>query len=396
MAAFYDANGDLQQVDLSVTDYREAGEAKLSIGQYYAQKYPTAPERFGHTLNQLLASEGIFIKGDKEHGIRPSTMAEVLNGPKLSAGPNTNVRDSVPTSRILFPAAILAAVEDKMAVDLVTTDSAMNDMIGQEVSINGDRYEWPVLNFDNPEKARAQRIAQLAMPTSMMLITVSDTSRRITGVSMGLEVSDTALENTPMDFVAMSIARQAAVERNQKAVDDLLEVWNGDVDKGDASLASLGQVRTAQSYDSLITANSQITQKAWIKFMAQDSTKRMTSHVVTDLDTALRIEGRTGKPINTNDDPNSPRLDTLFSVMNPQWPGSAVKLFLVPEGTAWPANTIMSIDKRYSLRRVQSLTIGYSAIENYVMRRSTAMRFDYGSEVHRLFSDATNGMTLTV
>lgn len=263
------------------------------------------------------------------------------------------------------------------------------------MTINGDKYEWPVLNYDNAEKARGQRVAQLAMPVSMMQITVSDTSRRLSGVSIGMEVSDQALSNTPLDFVALTIARQAAVERNEKAVSDLLAVWNGDVDTGDASLSSKGLVKRANQYDTSISSAGALTQKAWVKFLSEGSVRRTTSHIVTDIDTALTIENRTGKPIITNDDPNSRRIDNLFEVMNPTWPGTNVKLFLVPEGTSWAANTIMALDKRYSLRRVQSLTIAYNAIESYVMRRSTAMRWDYGVEVHRLFDDATVGMTLT-
>lgn len=394
MAAFIDGNGQNQQVELNVGMYRQFAESGMTFQQGVNQLFPTDASKYGSTFEQLCASEGIYVKGNKTLGIRPSTMADVLEG-RPTQEANVNTRDSVPTSRILYPAVVLAAVEDKLAEDMVTTENALNDMIGQDVTINGDRYEWPVLNFDNAEKARGQRVAQLALPVSMIQITVSDTSRRLTGVSIGMEVSDQALKNTPLDFVALTIARQAAVERNEKAVGDLLAVWNGDVDTGDASLSSLGLVKRANQYDTTISAAGALTQKAWIKFLSEGSVRRTTSHIVTDIDTALVIEGRTGKPIVTTDDPNSRRIDNLFEVMNPTWPGSNVKLFLVPEGTAWAANTIMSIDKRYSLRRVQSLTIAYNAIESYVMRRSTAMRFDYGVEVHRLFDDATTGMTLT-
>lgn len=395
MAAFIDAQGNTQQVELNVGLYKQFAERGQNFQQGINTLFPTDAAKYGSAFEQLCASEGIFVKGNKTLGIRPSTLADVLEG-RQNMDAAVNVRDSVPTSRILYPAVVLAAVEDKLAEDMATTQNALDDMIGQDVTINGDRYEWPVLNYDNAEKPRGQRIAQLAMPVSMLTITVSDTSRRLTGVSLGLEVSDQALNNTPLDFVALTIARQAAVERNEKAVNDLLEVWNGDVDKGDASLSSLGLVKTAQSYDSAITTAGSLTQKAWVKFLSEGSVRRTTSHIVTDLDTALLIENRTGKPIITGDDPNSRRIDNLFDVMNPTWPGTNVKLFLVPEGSAWAANTIMAVDKRYSLRRVQSLTIAYNAIESYVLRRSTAMRFDYGVECHRLFSDATVGMTLTV
>lgn len=395
MAAFIDAKGQTQQVKLDVTMYKEAGEKGMSLPQFLANQFPTNAEKYGSTFEQLLESEGIFIKPNKEFGIRPSTLAEVLEGrPSTDAG--VTVKDAVPASRILFPATILAAVENKLVEDMSMTQNALDDMIGIEETVNGDRYEYPVLDFTNPEAARGQRISQLAMPASMMTITVSDTARKIAGYSLGLEVSEQALKATTLDFVALSISRQAMVERNERANDDLLAIWNGDEDKGDASLSSLGLVKAAKAdFDTAgISAAGTLTQKAWVKFLLWNSLKRTTTHIVTDIDTALAIEGRSGRPTVQTDNPTSPRIDTLFDVTNPMWP-TRVKLFIT-QNASWPANTIMSIDKRYSLRRVQSLAIAYSAIESYVMRRSTAMRFDYGVEVHRFFDDATQGLTLTV
>lgn len=395
MAAFIDAHGATQQVNLDVTMYRQAGERGMSLPQFLANEFPTNAEKYGTTFEQLLESEGIFMSPNREVGIRPSTLAEVLEGrPNMDA--STNVKDAVPASRILFPATILSAVENKLVEDMSMTQNALDDMIGIEETVNGDRYEYPVLDFTNPEAARGQRTAQLAKPASMLTITVSDDARKIAGYAIGLEVSEQALKATTLDFVALSIARQASIERNERANDDLLAIWNGDEDKGDASLSSLSLVKAAKAdFDTAgITTAGTLTQKAWVKFLLWNSLKRTTTHIVTDIDTALAIEGRTGRPTVNTDDPKSPRIDTLFEVTNPMWP-TKVKLFIT-QNASWPANSIMSLDKRYSLRRVQSLSIAYSAIESYVMRRSTAMRFDYGSEVHRLFDDATQGLTLTV
>lgn len=392
MASFIDAEGKQHEVKLDVTMYKAAGEAGMSLPQYLATQYPTNAEKHGSTFEQLLASEGIVLKPNREFGLRPSTMAEILDGQgRMEAG--VNVKDAVPTSRILFPAVILAAIENKLVDDMSMTQNALDDMIGIEESINGDRYEYPVLDFSKPEEARSQRISQLAMPASMMTITVSDTAKRIPSYSLGLEVSEQALKATSLDFVALSIARQAAVEKNERANDALLAIWNGDLDTGDASLATLGNVKKANQYDSSIASAGALTQKAWVKFLMDGALRKTVTHVVTDIDTALAIENRSGRPTVQGDNPTSKRIDTLFDVTNPMWP-TQVKLFLTPNA-AWPANTIMALDKRYSLRRVSSLTASYSAIESYVMRRSTAMRFDFGWEIHRMFNDATTGLTLT-
>lgn len=384
MPAFIDAHGDTQQVTLDVTMYREAAAQGLTLPQYLNAMYPTNVERDGSAFNQILASEGIFVKPNREYGIRPSTLADVLNGRQgMQAG--TVVREGVPVSRLLFPAVAMQAIEDKLVANLSMTANAFDAMVGYEESIVGYRYEQPKLSFSKPEAARAQGIAQLAQPAAMMTITASDTAYKIPTFALGLEVSDQALQATTLDFVTMSLARQAAVERNDRAQQYILALLNGDVDNNDSSLATLGYSKNQTTYDSG-AGSGLMTQKAWLKFLMDNGTKRTLTHIVTDIDTALKIEGRTGKPVVTNDDSKTHRFDTQFNVMNPTWAQNP-QLFLTQDAS-WPANTIMGLDKNWAIRRVRSLTADYQAVEAYVMRRTTAMRFDFGEHVNRLYPEA--------
>lgn len=390
MSAFLDQKGNPQQVELSVGMYREAAERGMSLQAYVNSKYPTDESRYGAAFNQLLASEGIFLKADRSIGVRPSTMREMFNGrPQMDAA--INVKDAVPTSRILFPAVIMSAVEDKLVANLTMTSNAFESMIAMDESIVGERYEHPVLNFSKPEAARHQGIAQLAAPASMMLITTSDRAYKIPVFSMGLEVSEQALQATTIDFVALSLARQAAVERNERAQGYMLALWNGDVDNGEGSLSSLSLVDTSTSFDALATGGV-MTHKAWIKFLMKNGTKRTITHLVTDFDTAYKIENRTGKPTINNDDSKTSRIDTQFSLMNPTWARNP-EVFLTQDAN-WPANTVMAIDKAWAIRRVRSLTADYQAIEAFVLRRSQAMRFDFGEHVNRLFNEGFAGLTV--
>lgn len=391
MASFYDKDGNIQQVELSVGMYREAANSGLSFAQYINQQFEASADH-GPAFNQFLASEGIIINGNRDYGIRPATMAEIMNGRPNAA---ITTKEGVPASRILFPAAVLAAIEDKLSVDLDTTPNAFESMIAVDDSINGDRYERPVINFSKPEAARAQGIAQLALPSAMMLITASDVTRKIPTTSLGLEISEQALKVATLDIVGLSLARQAATERNARAEGYILQMLNGDTDAGQAALSTLsGKSVTAKSLDDSITVAGTLTQKAWIKWLSTNSTKRRISHVVTDLDTLLAIENRTGRPTVQSDNPNSPRVDTLANVMNPGW-DATVKVFLTTDAN-WPANTIMGIDSRYAIHRVKSLSASYEAVENLVMRRSTQMRFDSGEIVYRLYDEAFEVLTLTV
>ena len=117
MASFIDAQGQVQQLNLDVTMYKVAADNGMSFQQYINTQYPTNAEKYGSTFSQLMASEGIFVKADRELGIRPSTMADIMDGrPRVEAG--INVKDAVPASRILFPAVFMQAIEDKLVANL--------------------------------------------------------------------------------------------------------------------------------------------------------------------------------------------------------------------------------------------------------------------------------------
>lgn len=388
MAKFIDASGAQHELPITVHMYREAAEAGQSFQQYLNTKFKTNAEQYGTVFQQALASEGIYIKANRDLGIRPSTLAEILN-PKIEAA--QNVKEGVPVSRILFPAVVMQAIEDKLVANLTMNANAFDAMVGYEETISGERYEQPVINMTKPEQARSQGIAQLAQPASMLTLTTSDKAYKIPTFSLGLEVSDQALRASTLDFVAMSLARQAAVERNERAQNYVLALLNGDVDNNDGSLSSLGLAVNASTLDSTSTGGS-LTQKAWMKYLMLNGTKRTITHLVTDIDTAMKIEGRTGKPTIMQDDGTTHRFDTQFTVLNPTWARNPA-LFLT-DIASWPANTIMGLDRAWAIRRVRNLSADYNGIESYVLRRSTAMRFDFGEHVNRLYNEAFQTLVL--
>lgn len=394
MTGFYNAKGEIQQLDVSVNMYRMAADNNMSFEQFVNTQYPTDSATYGSTFHQLLASEGIFLRNDREYGIRASNMDVVLNGRgRMEAG--VIVKDAVPTSRILFPAAILSAIEDKLAPNLDVNPAAFEGMIAQDDTIQGDRYERPVISFSKPEQARSQGIAQLALPNAMMTITTSDIARKIPTYSLGLEVSDQALRATSLDIVSLAMARQASVERNERVNGYILSLLNGDIDQGMAALSSIaGKVVTAQSLDSAITVAGKLTQRAWIKFLYRNRNRRQIDYIITDLDGALAIEGREGRWTVLQDNATSPRIDTTMTVANRVLDDN-VKVFITDD-PAWPAGTLLAFDSRYAIHRVTSLSASYEAIEQFALKRSTALRVDSGLVVERLFDDAFDVLSLTV
>lgn len=388
---FIDSTGAQNQVSLDVSLYRASAENGQSLRQHLNTLYPTNAERDGTAFEQICASEGIIMRNDVKSGMRASSVRQMMDGsgPGMSAAVT---KEAVPASRLLFPAAVMSLIEDRLAVDLTATDTVFNSLVAYEESINGDRAEQPVINYSNAAENAPQTIAQLSMPASMITITASDRSYKLPVYSQGIEVSDQAAQNTTIDLVALTLARTFALQANKRAQGYMLALMDGDVDNGETSLTALGYATTQTLMDAAPVGGA-ITQRAWIKWLTQQSDKRAIDTIVTDLDTAIKIEARTGKPVVTGDNPTSPRIDTLMTVLNPVWAPS-VRVFLVTPGSGWPANTIMGMDSRYAIRRIRSLTASFQSTEAFVTKRSTISRFDYGEIVNRMFPEAFSQFTV--
>jgi len=388
MAAFIDAQGATQQVEINLDTVRAAADNSMSVRDFINSNYVTDVNAYGDAFSQMCASEGIVLVPNKKHGLRPGNLDTAINGrPRMEAGAIVKTPSS--QGRVLLMPAIGALTEDKLVADLEMNANAFNSMIALDTVIADEWLLWPEVNMNGPEAGRSQVTSQLAKPVNMLTLTTSEKSIRVPTYSMGIEWSEQATKYLNLDFIALSIARQVAVERNERANANLLAMLNGDADVGQASLSSLGKVKTAVSLDAAATAG--LTQKAWMLWLYSNSKKRRITHVVTDITGALAIEARTGRPVVTGDNGTSTRINTNEAVMNPTW-GSEVQVFITDD-SAWPSKTIMGIDREYAIQRVTSTNSSYQAQEDFVLRRGSAMRFDYGTVSRRLFADAFEVLT---
>lgn len=387
---YKDAKGDNVPMDLTIGMYAEAAEKNQSLKQFMAVKFPTNAEKHGSAYEQALEQAGVFVRGDKEIGLRASTVGDVLN-PKSAAA---ITREGVPVSRLLFPAVMMDVIEDKLQRDYSTNPNALDMLVGLEDSIQGDRWERAVLNFSRPEAARSGPVAQLAMPNQMMSITASDKSMRIPSWGISLEISEQAQKNTTLDLVGLAVGRQAAVEANERAQAYILSLLNGDTDYSMSALSAIsGKVQKASSFDATIATAGTLTYKAWISWLIQRSTFRSIDTVVTDMGGLLSLRAMfAAERVASGYKDNPTGMDLNVTVANPMWP-TTVKVVLTTD-TNWPANTIMGLDTRYAVHRVNSLTAQYSAVESFALKRSTALRIDKGEIVYRLFDEAFEVLTL--
>ena len=59
MAAFYDDQGQIQQVEVSLDLVREAADNSMSVREWINTIYPTDASAYGDAFTQLCASEGL-------------------------------------------------------------------------------------------------------------------------------------------------------------------------------------------------------------------------------------------------------------------------------------------------------------------------------------------------
>lgn len=377
--------GENLEVPIEASLYKEAHKAGLTVPQYLNSKYSTDAEKYGSVFEQACESTGLLMSNDPRYGIRTPSVEQVIDGTaRVDAGAIT--RDQTPASRILFPAVFLEVIENQLAKERESQPALFERMIAISDTIAGARFDQPVLNFSKPEAARSQGIAQLAAPNAMLRVTASEVSRKIPTFSIGMEMSDEAAKVTSVDLTALALARQVAVERDVRVEGYISAMVTGDADLSMAALSST----TSSTYNGGATAGV-LTQKAWVKYLFDKRRQRTIDYVICDIDTALKIDGRTGRPtVYTANDPNyafNSIADPLnLSIQN-------VKMFIVDAGVV-AANTVVGIDSKFAIRRVRNSEAEYQAAEEFVMRRGIAMRFDFGEIVYRLFDDAWNVMLI--
>ena len=399
MAKFIDASGQLQSdVDLNgVALYKEAITKKISVRQLINQKYPTAQDQ-PETFKQMCYHAGIRLATDPETGQPASTLAEIFEGPEAASG-FTN-QPATPDSRILFPATIMAIMEDKMKGKHDTVTSIMDSIVGYSQTISTAKFETPVLSYggaQGPENSQFQAISQNTAPPLMLSLTAADVTRKVPTTSIGMEISQEALQATPFDLVALTLNRFYSIAAYNKWMDDITYLLNGDPDavvtSFSAGTSALSSV-TAQSFDSSITTAGTLTHTAYIKWLLNNPLYSVPSHIICDVNAALAIENRTGRPTNVQEN-STDRLDSPMSLV---WPnlGSNVQVIALPVGS-FPANTLMGLDvSAPAIGKVTSLFADYSGVEDVILKRSRVMRFDTGSLLYRFFDSAFSVMTLTV
>lgn len=392
---FLDTSGAATEATLPTNLYQLAHDSKMTVDAYLASKYKTDPTKYGSTMHQMFASAGIFLNDDATLGIRKTSVAAAMDGScdsQYQAAGSANTADAVPASRILFPAAILQTVENQLYGNRNSEIALFDSFVADKQTVTGTRYQWPVLDYTRPTQAASSRIGQLAEPNLMMTLTASDKTGTIPTYALGLVISDEAMQQNTLDFVALSMSRQAEIEAGNRLDECISAMVNGDVDIGQAALA----VNKVTAYDASITVAGTITHLAWMKWLAKNRRIRQINVCLMTIDTFFKVENRAGKPIVTtaaSAEPFEEVPNIIPSLLNLSLSG--VKVMIV-ENTVVPDDVIVGFDSRYAMRKITNSQAEYAAAERLVLRKGNSMRWDWGYTIHRLYDQAWDVLSLTL
>lgn len=331
---------------------------------------------------QIYAALGLHDKNIKLH--------EALSGSRLNSA---SVEEQQVVGRLATPAYLFDAIENHLRESDYGIQGVFNSKAAQIDSINNTKFDRPIINYHLPEQPRSQAISQLSEPTRMLLLTVSDKSYKIPGSSIGIEYSDQVEKAFTLPIVTMSITRQAEVERMERIEGELLDFLYGNEDLDVPPLSAVpGAVTNATSYDPSLSAG-ELSQDAWVKWIFSGSRKRRVDTVITDFAGALAIENRKGRPTAVDVNGYDRRVNVDVSIANPTWPTDVS--IIVSQDPNWPSGVIVGFDHRFGYHIVNSTVLTYQAMEEYMIRRSKKLRFDWGAVSYRLFDDAWQVLQLS-
>ncbi len=385
-----------QEVELSAATYREANDNHMSLAQLMNFKYPSNAAQHGTAFAQAMAQTGLFLQENSVFGVRPPTLKAALESTGLRLAGSAIVRPEgtdrfTPAGRMLFPAVMIDMIESELRDNKSSYNATLLGLVAQTRTINSPRYDQVIINYTGPRASQSMPIAQLAEPVRMLSITTSAAQKSLPVYSIGMEVSDQALEAATLDLIGIALREHGLEERSRFLTNDIMAVINGSVDAGEAGV--LTGAPTAQSFDASLTLAGTLSQKAWVTYLFQSWRRRTITHVLMNLATYFALEGRTGRPTRDGEPASDERLNTLPTVTLPGIP-QGVQVVLMDD---FPANTIVGIDASKAFRRIIYSGAAYKAVEEFVMRRATTLRVDWSERIESAgYSQAFAPLLLTV
>ena len=399
---YRDSSGHIQTGYMAMEDYRLASDHNMRAAAVVNARHADADPNFGSAFEQGCKYLGIFPKGDRKYGIMPTTIKHILDGTctqqlsgfQLAGGativsPKGPIGGSTPASRLFFPELVLGFIEEELQADYGAEEAAFNQMFAMNNSITSEVWTQPVINTTAPQSQDMRPIGQSQLPTNMISITASQSSKALGAISIGLQMSEQAMRDASLNLVAIIVREQAMGQRMRNLWRDLNSVITGNVDAGESAITP----DPFTDYDSTAGAN-EITHAGYLKMLWDPTRIYSWNMMFGPLESYLAIENRTGRPLAYDPNTGTVNLGNEGSYgLNPGNPTlinfatSTPRYLIVPDGVV-PAGQLVMLDTRYALARVTNVAANYAATEQQIMSRSSFWRWDLSEFVYRFRSEA--------
>ena len=390
------ANGQaaFKESTVQLEDYSAAAKLGITLRDYINQKLggEQADFAYGQPFDQVCQSVGIYTRADASRGMVSPSVAQMFAGMRPGAmgldatanGPGTVVapggNDGSVAGRLFYPEILMDRIRSSLMRDNSDVEAGFDSMIAVTESIAGSHYIQPIINITHPEGSQAMPISQDSEPQVMLSITASETSKRIATKSIGIRITDEAAQYASLDLVATAVEAQTRGERIRMVEGDIKQIVMGSKDNGMSALTA----KSISSFDAAATGGK-VTQKAFLHVLHDDYQRRNLNAAIMDLDTYLAYEGREGRPVVVDDNGTDGRINTDVRPMNLSLGNVPVLLI---KNDIMGANMSLFLDTRFALRKVVNVLAAYDAIERFVLRKSQALRMDYGQHTTRLYDEA--------
>lgn len=385
----YIANEGGKQVqktlDAGVELYKQAAEAGMDLRQFLRHKCSDFDVTAGDPIDQMMTNAGMH---DGEHRNGPAlTMAQMAGMTTAEGFRRPDGTDGSLGARLLYPQLILETMNANALRDDGSDILAIWERsIALTRNLNGQKADQPIIDTSAPEGSRSGRMTQMAEPETMVSITTGERSFRIPTNSIGLLISHEAMAATTIDLVRIVMEAQARGDKIRRVGEQLRSMVFGDLD---LNMAALPQSKVTK-YDASITENGKITKRAYIKWLHEKHKTANISQVFTSLDTALDVDEGLA--------PTHVGIDNS-KILTP-WGGTNLG---ITQPTVTPfdedvfgAGILVGFDPRYAIQRFVNISAAYDAIEDYVMRKATGFRVDYGEMATRMYDEAWSVLSLEV
>lgn len=378
-------NGVIKQkeIDANVELYAQAAQQGLSLRQHIRNLASDWDTTMGDPIDQMMTNAGMM---DGENRIGPAlTMAQMAGMTQADGFRRPDGSDGSLGARLLYPQLIL----ETMNANVLRDDgsdilSIWESFIATSRNLNGQNAVQPIIDTSAPEGSRSGRIVQMALPETMVSISTGQKSFKIPTNSIGLMIANEAMAATTIDLVRIIMEAQSRGDKIRRVGEQLKSMVLGDTDLDMDALPIL----KAGAFDSSITANGVITKKAYIKWLFSMRKTANISQVLTDIDTALAVDdGLAPKHVGVD---NS-KIVTPWAGMNLGLTQPRLTPF---EPDMFGAGLLVGFDPRYAIQRFVNISAAYDGIEEFVMRKATGFRVDYGEMATRLYDEAWSVLSL--